>query len=434
MKKIAILMASLILGTAAYAQNETEPNRLLINDTAGATKGYVINRVQDVTFGRVDGVAQAQLQVHEVGDNQVTVSITRSEACEAFKLDVLPRPVAAMLTDDAALINYFDSRCSQTLYYEDFVQGSMTGITLTPGGEYTLVSIGLDKYGVEDGVCRVDFQAPTIPVVGNPKVDASLESATTTSFTVKFVPNSDVTTYYTVAGEKGELAEQYLQFGAMFGFASMTDMVVAWGIPKEGTTTNTWNDMAPNTDYEVYIVCYDKNGNPAPMQIFECATASQGGEGKATVDIKIGDYKMADWGGEMKPSQFVTFTPDDQTASYRFGVYIAEQYDASPADIKEALCSEPPMPSMANWFFYDPLTTDFQIDPNTECVAIAAGKNIKGQWGDVTEVRFTTPAAAASAPATGYVLPRLKAQKNITLTPGKVPQFTGLKTNAVMMK
>ena len=54
---------------------------------------------------------------------------------------------------------------------------------------------------------------------------------------------------------------------------------------------------------------------------------------------------------------------------------------------------------MAYWFFYEPLTTDFQLNPNTEYVAIAAGKNAEDVWGKVTELRFTTPAAPSGAPA-----------------------------------
>ena len=43
------------------------------------------------------------------------------------------------------------------------------------------------------------------------------------------------------------------------------------------------------------------------------------------------------------------------------------------------------------WFQYEELTTDYQIDPGTKCVVIAAAKNINGEWGPVTEIFFTTP-------------------------------------------
>ena len=80
---------------------------------------------------------------------------------------------------------------------------------------------------------------------------------------------------------------------------------------------------------------------------------------------------------------------------------MTETHDPQADAIKADLCTEPPMP-MSNWFFYEEITTDYQIDPNTECVAIAAAKNINGEWGPITEIRFTTPAEAnnpAAAPS-----------------------------------
>ena len=43
------------------------------------------------------------------------------------------------------------------------------------------------------------------------------------------------------------------------------------------------------------------------------------------------------------------------------------------------------------WFLYDPITTDYPLDPDTEYVAIAAGKNNLNQWGEVNVLRITTP-------------------------------------------
>ena len=117
-------------------------------------------------------------------------------------------------------------------------------------------------------------------------------------------------------------------------------------------------------------------------------------------------------------STTVTFTPNDQSSAYRFSVYTAENYDADPEAIKAELCSEPPMP-MSNWFFYEEITTDYQINPNTEAVIIAAAKNVNNEWGPVTEVRFTTPAEAApaAAPAKAVRLGAPKAVKQAGVVP-----------------
>jgi len=277
MKRISIIMASLAVGISAFAQTTAEPNRLFLNDDAGGKRGYVINRMSNITFGRVDGEVKAEVQIHSVEKDALKVSVTRTAACESFRIDVLPRSIANMLTTPTAIINYMDSYSPAQQYNQDFTEADLTGLELVDGGDYTLVTVGIDSYGVQDGVCRANFTAPAIPVVGDPKVTATLKEATTTSFTVEFVPNSDVSSYYTVAGEKGTMEEQYEQFGPMFGFASFTEMIMKWSIEKQGTESVTWKDMAPNTEYEVYIVACDKYGNPAAPQVFETATLSMGG-------------------------------------------------------------------------------------------------------------------------------------------------------------
>lgn len=95
---------------------------------------------------------------------------------------------------------------------------------------------------------------------------------------------------------------------------------------------------------------------------------------------------------------------------------------------------------MAKWFFYEPVTTDFQIDPNTEAVAIAAAKNANGEWGTICVKRFTTPAATAPATApamkanakTGFVA---RQRHNFTVTmpqAGRLPKFGKVSTGVIM--
>lgn len=178
--------------------------------------------------------------------------------------------------------------------------------------------------------------------------------------------------------EKGTMQAQYEQFGPMFGFTNFNEMIMAWGLARQGEQVVTWSDMAPNQEYEVFYVATDFEGVACDYQVIETSTLSLGGEGVASVDITLGEYTYTVWEDEMKPSQFMTFTPNDQASCYRFGVYKAAQYDENPEAIKADLCSDPWMPT-SYWFFYEPFTTDYQIDPNEDVVAIAAAKNSLGE-------------------------------------------------------
>ena len=434
MKKFTIMLAGLAMAIPAFAQEDQQPNRLLINSTAGTYTGYVIDRVSNITFARVEGEVKADIEVKEVVSCElIKLSVTMSEASMSYKLAVVPAVLAGQYNDQT-LISYINSRNMGSVFYQDFTDAELTGITLNADSEYDIVTIGIDAYGVEDGVCRARIKTPAPVLVGDPQVQAEVVDRQLRSFSIKFTPNDDVLEYFCVAGETGTIESQFNMFAPMFGFTNMAQLIKMWGYAREGEQVVEWTDMNPNEEYEVFYVASDADGNLAPWQKIVTSTLALGGEGEALVNIELGDYVYADWNGEMLPSQFVTFTPNDQASCYRFNVVRADYYDNDTEGYKADLCSDPWMP-MAYWFFYEPIETDFQIDPETECVAIAAGKNVNGEWGSVTELRFTTPDHAegklpeevvAKVPARNGKIPaRINAKKSSDMpfdhTPGKLP-------------
>lgn len=430
MKKLSIFLASLMCAIPAFSQTEEAPNRLFLKNTIGSTSGHVLDRVSEISFGKVDGEVKAEAKIDSVGFDCLKLQVKRSAACYGFKIYVLPALIANQY-DDLSVITVIN-RSNPTIYYEDFPQADMTGLELDPSTDYVLVTVGVDSYGIDDGVVRVPFTTPKPEIVGAPQVEAEVVDRQFTSFKIKFTPNEDVDSYYCVAEKKGNMESQLEMFGPMLGLSSMTDLIMSWGIETKGEAEKEWTSMSPNTEYEVFYVATDVNGNPADYKVLEVSTLSQGGTGVASVKVEVLEYEYADWYGEMKPSQYVGYTPNDQTWCYRFGVWTAEEYDKDAESIKEYVKSEPPFPNMLNWFFYEEFVTDYQIDPNTECVALAAGKNANGEWGEVTEVRFTTPEKAdgdpnlAEMPASksSSIIARhavKKSNKSIDFTPGKVP-------------
>lgn len=388
MKKILFIISALLLSCGLFAQN-TEINRVLLHQNDGNTKAFILNNVDSLTFANVKGEVAANIELKSFDLEKITIGITRTTACEGFKIAFVSTVQIASMSDQQ-LAAYID-KMEDNIYYQDFENAEMSGIEILPDTEYTVMTVGIDKYGVLCDVRKVDFTSPATTIVGNPEVTAELVEANLYDFTVKFTPNEDVSKYNVLAGEKGTLEEQYNQFAPMFGFNNIGEMVVMWGVEFTDANTFQWTSMTPGTEYEVLIQAFDAEGNMAPYQTFSLRTQDLGGEGTAEVAITLGDYKLADWGGEMLPSQFITYTPNDQASAYRFGVYLTSEYDSNAEIIKQDLCSEPPMP-MTGWFQYKPITTDYQINPNTDCVVIAAAKNINGEWGPVTELRFTTPA------------------------------------------
>lgn len=283
-------------------------------------------------------------------------------------------------------------------YTEDFTNGEVTGMSLEYATEYAVVTVGIDSYGVDCDVRAAYFTTEAAPIVGDPKVNVTLTGSDYTELDLKFEPNDDVQSYWFVIGEKGSLAQQYEQFAGMFGYTNIGQMVQSWGIETVGNSTYKYTDLAPNTEYELYVQATDVKGNMPPVQIFDFKTKTKGGSGAASVEILVGNYYLSDWDGEMKGTQPVTFTPNSETWAYRCNLYSKTVFDAQRDDILASLPSEPPMP-MVGWFQYDNFTNEYQVDPNTAYVAVAVAKNADGKWGVPTIQEFTTPMTPASAPA-----------------------------------
>lgn len=411
MKKLLILLLAIISSVTAFAQNDAEPNRLLVTDKGGVMKGYVINYLEDMTFARVDGAVLARVTVDKVGLKELQLTVKMTPDCREYKLAIITQLVADQLGNDANAIRYINSlpEGSVAVLNQDFDKGTLSGIELNADSKYSVITIGIDGYGVEAGVFRADFETAAPNIVGDPDVAIEMIGSTETSFTMKFTPNSDVKQYWLLAGEEGTMQQQYEAFAAMFGFSNFSDMIRMWGIATSGPSENTWTEMAPNTRYDVFVAMTDRNGNFAPYKMATATTGSLGGHGVAQVDIEDLGTDMTDWDGEMKPTEIIAYTPNDQTACYRAALYEASVYDANKSEIQSDLCSDPDQ-NYAYWFQYFAGEGEYLVELSTSYVAIAAGKNIDGEWGPVTELRFTTPAKVEGydAPAKAGVAPKLR--------------------------
>ncbi len=422
----SLLFAALTASSAAFAQDH--PDRMIVRDTLGQYKGFLVERVADVTFAKLEGKVVADLKLKEVTADKIYFTTEKSAACDYYKFNVIPATIANRLTSEAQAAAYIDQSSTQ-LYYEDFTNGEIGTETFKDMTDYVGITVGFDKYGIACGVSRAPFTTLRKPLVGNPKVTAVVDSLGQRAFKVKFTPNADVAGYATLAGKKGEIQKQYEQFAPMMGFSNFGEMVKGWGY--QHTTeeaTDTWKNQDPGTEYEVFVQAWDKNGTFADCDTLIVTTAKAGGPGAAAVSITLGDYKLQDWEGEQKPSQFITFTPNDQSSCYRTYVTTAEDYDKDVEGINGYVRQDPPMP-IEGWFQYETITTDYQIDPNTSAVAVAAAKNSEGEWGEVSVLRFTTPAEVSASrgmgkwgaiSSTASITPRLR-QSKATWQPGTAP-------------
>lgn len=397
-----LLSAVLLAGSlAAGAQGSAEPNRMLVVNQNGSAKSYMTERVEAIEFRSIEGAAKAEVKINGCTLNSVETTVTMTPACSYYLINCYPAVIARQLQENPAGAFAYMASTNSPSYNEDFPSGTLSGLEFNANTEYAVVTAAYDELGTECDVCIGTFTTPSLPLTGDPKVTFKQTGKTEFTISGEFTATSDVGGYSYLIGEKGELPKQFEQFAGMFGFSNIEEMVKMWGVyvPHDEESEHTWKDLEPNKEYEIYVQVWDKKDVAAPIQIFEATTAEMGGPGAAYVDVKITGYKLAEWDGVMKPSLFVRYEPNDQAGAYRVYVAYAEDYDKDPQELKDYLCSDPEM-SMANWFLYGPVSTDYQVDPGKKIVILAAAKNVNGEWGEINELRYETPdKVAAGMPA-----------------------------------
>lgn len=414
MKKFfSIAALALAMSTGVQAQTDVVPNRMIIHSSV-ASKAYAVDHVDSISFARKEGEVKANLEFLRYEKNEdegdiVYVKVTRTDPSSTFRIDVLPTNTAKQY-DDITFARYFE-RMSGTQLAEDFSEGKLSGFPteFTANTSYTVVTLAYDEYGVPCQVSRAEFKTPKVPTVGTPSVTYTVDETTSSSFTLTVTPNKDCAEFYWCQFEKGKAQEQFEQWGPMFGLSSIEAMIKQFsGKPYSEEATNTWNELAPATDYEVAVLPVDVEGNFGDLVYIYVTTKGQGGEGIAQVTATVGDY--VNNGGSYV--QTVTFTPNDQTALYHDAICAKDAYEKNGGDkgfteyLKEDNSQDP------NWNQYGVDKYIFEATPNTAYYALALAKNAKGEWGPLTKHEFTTGAAPAGvAPAKAVAMPKRVATK-----------------------
>lgn len=395
MKRLYLLLVSALVVMASFAQNE--PNRLFVHEKSGSFKGFIVDRLDSISFGRVDGrvAADVTFNRYSTGDtgDTVWVAVKRTSDCQAFRIACLPSNTANMLKDDAAAASYLEQNGSGLLY-QDFTDGQLTGFgkPFSDNTKYTLLTVGYDQYGVACEASRTEFTTPRKPLVGNPSVAWELDDVGTDNFTMTFTPNGDVKGYAFCSFDEGTMEQQFEQWGPMFGFTTIGDMIKQFcGGTYSDKYTNKWTGMAPGKTYDVAIQCWDANGTYADVIIAKVTTNSLGGDGVAEVTITKGDF-----GGDAVNGywQKVTYTPNDQTALHRDMIIEKKAYN-TPEWGDEGI-----LKYLKGDNSYDPYWDQYGVDeaqwnadPSTEYIAFSVAQNAKGEWGPLARLELATPAA-----------------------------------------
>lgn len=243
MKKLFSSFIVCLIGTMSlFAQ--TNPNRVIITEKSGNVKSFLAERIDSIWFAKVEGRIAAEIEYlgyveggGENGEDIIQIAVTRTPGCQAFRIDCMPKNRADMLGTEANIASYLESENSE-MYWQDFTQANMSGYEFLPNTEYSIVTVGYDQYGTACGAEKVDFKTPKKELVGDCNIEYEVTDITPYEITIKFTPASGVAGYAACLFGEGQAEEQFQQFGPMFGFINMGDMIRQFGFNDTSASTH----------------------------------------------------------------------------------------------------------------------------------------------------------------------------------------------------
>lgn len=409
----------MLAAMATASAQDTTPNRVLVNRN-GMPTAFSLERVDSISFATVEGEIKASLDFKKVvmaeagGVDTLYVNIDKSDDCYFYYIDVLPTNTAKRY-DDETFARYFEMY-PQSPIYQSFTSGVLTGLNekLNYNTSYTVVTLAYDKYGVACESSRAEFTTPKVETVGNPSVTYEIDEVAPTSFTLTVTPNEDCAEFYWCQFGKGEAQEQFEMWGPFMNLPNIESMIKQFSMfGYQDESTYTWGQLAPNTEYEVYVLPTDVEGNFGEMVVIPVTTARIGGSGEAKVDVTFGNFY--DYGGSY--GQEITFTPNDQTALYRVLIIGKDSFETedewkSDEAVAKYLSnsSNPYNPYDSTWTLYGVESDQWELDPSTTYYVFVYAANADGVVSPLTKVEYTTPATGLTPPS--YGLYKAKAHKS----------------------
>ncbi len=241
---------------------------------------------------------------------------------------------------------------------------------ISPMKEASDIISALTPFGIEEYECGNDDEEN--PEEQNPMVEITVTDVTTTTVDVSFTPAGECASYYILLDTESSMEQWTMVFGV-----TLEQLIEEWSIERQGPSTHLWNELIPNTEYTIFVLSKDIEGENIQIDRQKVTTEVLGGNGVSVIDLQVEVLTNT--------SVFVTATPNEETAEYHY-ILIEKSYaDSIGADSTMKIIHTDPyaLYDIDRWEWVD-------LHENTEFYAIAQGKNAQGEWGEITKVEFVT--------------------------------------------
>lgn len=148
---------------------------------------------------------------------------------------------------------------------------------LWPINNAQTVITALEQHGLQQHDCNATY---------DPQVTITIDQVLETEVTATFTPNEDCASYNYLLATESEVQQWLMMMGM-----ELPDYLHTYGFPAEEMLSHTFTDLEPNTEYMIYAVPADPEGNLGAV-VQEPVVTTPGG----TVDI-IPDFNGTDIDG-----------------------------------------------------------------------------------------------------------------------------------------
>lgn len=119
----------------------------------------------------------------------------------------------------------------------------------------------------------------------NPQVTISIDQVLETEVTVTFTPNADCASYNYLLATESEVQQWMMMMGM-----ELPEYLHTYGFPGEETLSHTFTELTPNTEYMVYAVPADPDGNLGEV-VQESVITTPGGGADIMPDFTATDIE-----------------------------------------------------------------------------------------------------------------------------------------------
>ena len=205
-----------------------------------------------------------------------------------------------------------------------------------------------------------------------PDVAIEINEVTAVQVTATFTPSENCASYHYIIGMEENMQNWSVTMGM-----SVEELVKTYGFSATETTTYTWEGLTPLSEYTIYVLPIDGDGNDLPMVTAVVETGNHGGAGVSVITLE--PEVLSD------TSVLIRAYPNEETAEYHYGIISLEVFNEIGLDSTLSIIRNDEMPLIGydEWPWYN-------LTPNTDYYAVGNGVNTNGEWGEVALVPFTT--------------------------------------------